>query len=87
MKEVVLVVKHPAGLHARPAAKFVQMANQFGCDIHVSKSDKTVDAKSILGVLTLAVNQGTEIKVVATGEGEEEAIARIQNLVENDFDD
>lgn len=87
MKEVILVIKHPAGLHARPAARFVQMANQFGCEIKVSKSDKTVDAKSILGVLTLAVNQGNTIKITAKGEGEEEAIATIQNLVENDLKD
>ncbi|MHA1450446.1 MAG: HPr family phosphocarrier protein [Candidatus Hodarchaeales archaeon] len=85
MKELTLVINHPAGLHARPAAVFVETVNQFSCDIEVSKLGKTVNAKSLLGVLTLEVHQGSEIKVTADGEDEEEAIAQIKTLIESDF--
>jgi len=85
MKEVTLVVQHEVGLHARPAAMFVQTAKQFKSDITVSKDDMEVNAKSILSILTLGVNQGTAITIKADGEDEEEALHALQELVESNF--
>jgi phosphotransferase system HPr (HPr) family protein len=88
MQRIRLTVKHPVGLHARPAAQFVQMANQFQSSITVenlSGNGGPVDAKSILSVLTLGVNQGTEIEITAQGTDEQEAIQALKALVESDF--
>ena len=85
MQEVTLVVRHKVGLHARPAAMFVSTAKQFKSDILVGKGDMEVNAKSILSILTLAVNQGTVITVKANGEDEEKAVKVLQQLVETNF--
>jgi phosphocarrier protein len=85
MQEVTLVVRNKVGLHARPAAVFVQTAKKFKSAIWVAKGAAEVDAKSILKILTLGVNQGTEIKIKTTGEDEEEAIKALQELIETNF--
>ncbi len=85
MHEVTMVVKHEAGLHARPAALFVGKAKQFKSRILVAKGDVEVDAKSILKILTLGVNQGTVITVKAQGDDEECAVKALQDLVESNF--
>jgi len=91
MKEAKVVVNNKVGLHARPAALFVQTASKFQSDVNVScpdpKEDKlrTANAKSILGILTLGVFQGVEITVKADGEDEEEAVKALVALVENNF--
>lgn len=85
MQEVTLVVRHKVGLHARPAAMFVQTAKKFKSAVLVGKDEMEVDAKSILSILTLGVNQGTVIKVKATGEDEEQAVKALQELVESNF--
>jgi len=85
MREVTLLVRNKVGLHARPAAQFVQAAKQFKSDILVSKDDLEVNAKSILSILTLGVSQDTVIRVKADGEDEEEAVKTLQQLVETNF--
>jgi phosphocarrier protein len=91
MKEGRIVVNNKVGLHARPAALFVQEANKFTSEISVSTTDpdtkenRNANAKSILGILTLGVFQGMEIVLNAEGEDEEEAVAALLKLVEDDF--
>lgn len=85
---VMLVVTHPVGLHARPAAKFVQTAARFPCAIRVANvttGSPFVDAKSILKVLTLGVQQGHRIRVEAEGEAAMAALKALRELVESDF--
>ena len=85
MHQVILVVKHEVGLHARPAALFVGKAKQFKSRVFVGKGDVEVDAKSILKILTLGVNQGTVITIKAEGVDEEQAVKTLQDLVESNF--
>ena len=85
MQQNTLVVHHEVGLHARPAALFVTMAKKFKSDISVAKEEREVNAKSILSLLTLGVNQGAEITIKAEGEDEEEAVKALQELVETNF--
>lgn len=88
MPAISLTISHPAGLHARPAAEFVKKAASFPCQItvrNVTDDRPPVNAKSILSVLTLGVNQGYEIEVVAKGENAEEALAAIADLVNSNF--
>lgn len=88
MVETTLTVKHKLGLHARPAALFVQTASKFGSKIKVTnltRQNKMADAKSILGVLTIGVAQNHTITLSADGPDETEAIARLTELIENNF--
>jgi len=83
MQEVTLVVEHEVGLHARPAALFVQTAKKFKSAILVRKDEREVNAKSILSILTLGANQGAVITIQATGEDEGAAVQALQALVKN----
>lgn len=86
----VVRIEHSAGLHARPAAKFVKLAAQFPCRITLRKlnSDKpAANAKSPLSVLTLGVNQGEQVEICAEGEQAREAIEALVELVERNFDE
>ncbi|HYK84401.1 MAG TPA: HPr family phosphocarrier protein [Ktedonobacteraceae bacterium] len=74
-----------SGLHARPAAIFVQHAKEFRSQITVAKNDKTVNAKSILSVLTLGAEQGDQVLLVANGEDAEQAIDKLSTLLEGDL--
>lgn len=88
MPQIKVTVQHEVGLHARPAAQFVQLAASFPCSIsvfNVTAESAPADAKSILGVLTLGVNQGHVIGIEAEGEQADEALAALQELVENNF--
>ena len=88
MPSLSIKVDHSVGLHARPAAEFVKLASGFSCDIQIkndSTESKFVNAKSILGVLTLGVNQGHTILINAEGEQADEALEAIKQLVENNF--
>lgn len=82
--ERTVVVRNPTGLHARPAALFVQTAKRFATTrIEVSRDGRTCDAKSILGVLTLAVTQGTAVTIRADGEEAEAALAALVEAIES----
>ena len=89
MQEATVVVRHEVGLHARPAALFVQLATKYESDILVAKADdnsgREVNAKSILSLLTLGVNQGTAVRIRATGQDEEDAVRALRELIESDF--
>ncbi len=88
MEKIRLTVNHPVGLHARPAAQFVKTANSYQADIsvaNVTKESNPVDAKSILGVLTLGVHQGYEIEIKAEGSDASQALQALKSLVENNF--
>ena len=85
MPEITLRVEHPVGLHARPAALFVQTAKKFQSDIKVRHGDKEANAKSILGVLTLGAGQGAVVTIRAEGEDAEEALKAIKKLFDDNF--
>lgn len=86
-KEVtkVVTVKNKLGLHARAAAVFVRLSSRFGSDIKLVKDGYEVDGKSILGVLSLAAIKGSEIEVRTRGADAEEALTRIEELIESGF--
>ena len=83
VKEVM--VKNQVGLHARPATFFIQKANEFKSSIWVEKDERRVNAKSLLGVLSLGIMGGTEIRIMAGGSDEEEAVEALVALVESGF--
>ena len=83
--QISIMVLNRQGLHARPAARFVSTANQFDSDIQITRGDKTANAKSINQVATLAVKQGDEVQIAATGEDAEAALAAIQALAVDNF--
>lgn len=81
MAKSLVVVKLKTGLHARPAALFVQEANKFSAEIFVEKDDKKVNAKSIMGIMSLAISSGTEIGISAEGTDAEQAVRALVDLV------
>lgn len=85
MVQQTVTVKNKTGLHARPAALFVQAANKFKSEIFIEKEGKKVNAKSIMGVMSLAVSQGTQITISAEGEDEKEAVEKLVELIESKF--
>ena len=82
-KEVV--IKNQVGLHARPATFFIQKANEFKSSIWVEKEERRVNAKSLLGVLSLGIVKGTAITLIADGADEDEAIATLAELIDSDY--
>ena len=83
IKEVV--INNQVGLHARPATFFIQKANDYRCSIWVEKDERRVNAKSLLGVLSLGIVKGTAIKIIADGADESEAIETLAALIDSDF--
>lgn len=83
VKEVT--VENQVGLHARPATFFIQKANEFKSSIWIEKDDRRVNAKSLLGVLSLGIVKGTAVNIVADGVDENEAIATLSALIDSDF--
>lgn len=77
-------IKLRTGLQARVAAMFVQEANRFTSDVFLKKDEKVVNAKSIMGLMSLALNRGTVITLIAEGSDEEEAIQALSSYVGND---
>ncbi|MCR5088436.1 MAG: HPr family phosphocarrier protein [Oscillospiraceae bacterium] len=82
-KEVV--INNQVGLHARPATFFIQKANEFKSSIWVEKEERRVNAKSLLGVLSLGIVKGTAVKIIADGVDEDEAIETLSALIDSDF--
>ena len=81
MIKKVVTVKLKNGLHARPAALFVQEANKFSADIYVEKDEKKVNAKSIMGIMSLAINPGSDLTIIADGNDEEQAVISLSALL------
>lgn len=73
------------GLHARPAAMFVKLANEFLSEITVEKGAETVNGKSIMGIMMLAAGKGSKIKVTAVGQDAEAAVEAIEKLIQSKF--
>ena len=80
-----VTVVNPQGLHARPVDMFVKLANQFESRIEVIKDSERVDGKSILSVLTLAAEQGTQLLLEATGHDAELALEALADMVQTGF--
>ncbi len=80
-----VVVQNQVGLHARPATFFIQKANEFKSSIWVEKEERRVNAKSLLGVLSLGIVGNTPIRVIADGVDEEKAVEALVKLVESGF--
>jgi len=78
-------IKNKLGLHARAAAMFVRLSNKFSSDIKLIKDGYEVNGKSILGILSLAATQGTELNIVAIGEDAGEALSEVGKLIESGF--
>ncbi len=80
-----VVVQNQEGLHARPATFFIQKANEFKSSIWVEKDERRVNAKSLLGVLSLGIIGGTQIRIIAGGVDEEAAVEELVKLVSSGF--
>ncbi len=87
MVSKVITVKNNVGLHARPATFFIQKANSYKASIWVEKEDRRVNAKSLLGVLSLGIVRDTSVTIIADGVDEEEAVNGLSELVEAGLDD
>ena len=85
MLEKKVTIKNKLGLHARAAVKFVNLAYRFASSVRLVKDNSEVDGKSILGILTLAAGQGTQLKLVVSGRDEEQAIKALTELINNRF--
>lgn len=83
MKEAV--VNNQVGLHARPATFFIQKANEYKSSIWIEKDEHRVNAKSLLGVLSLGITKGTEVNLIADGEDEKEAVDDLAELIAQNF--
>ena len=79
------VVNNQVGLHARPATFFIQKANEFKSSLWGEVEERRVNAKSLLGVLSLGIVKGTEITLIANGPDEEEAVEALATLLASDF--
>jgi len=84
MVEKQVTVKLKTGLQARPAAMFVQEANRFSSDIFLEKDGKKVNAKSIMGLMSLAVGVGSTINLIVEGNDEGEALTKLSNYIEKE---
>ena len=82
-----VVIQNKVGLHARPATFFIQKANEFKSAIWIEKDDRRVNAKSLLGVLSLGIIWGTSVRIIADGADEQDAVASLIELVNSDFSD
>ena len=80
-----VTVQNQVGLHARPATFFIQKANEFKSSIWIEKDERRVNAKSLLGVLSLGIVGGTAIKIIADGSDEEAAVEGLVKLIESGF--
>ncbi|MBX3640736.1 MAG: HPr family phosphocarrier protein [Nitrosomonas sp.] len=85
LKEVEIINK--LGLHARASAKLTKLASQYKCEVWVTGNNRRVNAKSIMGVMTLAANKGTKLHIETNGDDENEAMGALTALIENYFEE
>ena len=85
MKTCDVVITNASGLHARPATFFIQKANCYKSTILVEKDDRKVNAKSLLGVLSLGIAKGMTVTLIADGQDEENALAGLAALIDSGF--
>ena len=84
-KEVV--IQNQGGLHARPATFFIQKANEYKASVWIEKDERRVNAKSLLGVLSLGITKGTNVTIIADGADEEAAVNGLIQLVASNFEE
>ena len=82
--EKLITIKNKQGLHARPAALFVQIANKYNCDITIQKGKHKINGKSIMGIMMLEAGAGSKILITAAGEDAEEAMHELEGLLLSD---
>ena len=87
MVEKILTVRNRAGIHARPASLIAQTANKFSSEILLENNDTTANAKSIMGVITMAAGYNTNLVLKADGSDAADAVAAIAALFENKFEE
>lgn len=85
MAERDVPIINKLGLHARAAAKFVTLASSYSCDIQLVRNQRTVNGKSIMGVMMLAAAKGSTVKIIANGIDEQEALDDLEELINNRF--
>ena len=82
-----LVIGNKLGLHARPAAMFVRVANRYAADIQVEKDGEEINGKSIMGLMLLAAGCGSRLKVTVTGSDAEDMVKSLEELIARKFDE
>jgi phosphocarrier protein HPr len=87
MLEQRIAIRNKLGLHARAAVKFVNLSNRFVASVKIVKDGSEIDGKSILGILTLAATQGSEITLRVSGKDEDAALKALSDLINNRFDE
>ena len=85
MQQATLLIQNEVGLHARPAAQFVKLSKQFKSSVTITSKGKTVNAKSLVLLLTLSIPKDGEFELAAEGEDEQAAITALSELVKNKF--
>ena len=84
---VELIVKNRMGIHDRPAAMIVRIANRFPAELYVEKDDEQVNGKSIMGLMMLAAGKGSKVKFIATGEDAGQMLTELEQLFARKFDE
>ena len=87
MLNKTVTINNKLGLHARAAAKFVMLASKYECEIELKRDERTVNGKSIMGVMLLAAAKGTNLEIFTRGNQEEEAMEALCKLIDNKFDE
>jgi phosphocarrier protein len=87
MIEKTTTIKNRAGIHARPAALVVQAVKDFNCSVYIEKDTDQINAKSIMGLLTLGASYGAKLKLITDGEDEEAAMEALLKLFESGFEE
>ena len=87
MIEREIEIKNKLGLHARPAALFVKTASSFNSKIEVCRDDTVIDGKSIMGLMMLAAESGSKLKLIIDGDDEERAMEKLVKLIEENFNE
>jgi phosphocarrier protein len=87
MTEKTVTIVNRAGIHARPAAILVQATKNLLCNVYFEKGTDRINAKSIMGIITLGASYGTKIKIIAEGEGEQAAVDSLVRLFESKFEE
>ena len=85
MTKIDVTITNNIGLHARPATFFIQKANSYRCSVWIEKDDRKINAKSLLGVLSLGIAKGMTVTIIAEGLDEAEAITGLANLINTGF--
>jgi phosphocarrier protein len=86
-KSIELVVQNKTGIHARPAAMMVRIANKYPAEVFVEKDEEQVNGKSIMGLMMLAAGKGSTLRIAAAGEGADELLQEMKALFERNFDE